>query len=89
MKAFTIVGYTYKAETLCLDCGHGAARRESPDPAPVESMSPEVELNDWARLVGIDRDDEASFDSDDFPKVVFADAVTEDETCDECGEHLL
>lgn len=88
MKAWTIVGYTYNAEILCLDCAHRLARRSNPDPAPVESLSVEVEMNDWARNVGIDRDDEASYDSNDFPKVVFADSV-EDDACGECGEALL
>lgn len=89
MKAWTIVGYTFNADILCLDCAHGLARRSNPDPALVESMSPEVELYDWARNVGIDRDDEASYDSDDFPKVVFADSASEDDVCGECGEPLL
>jgi hypothetical protein len=89
MKAWTIVGYTYKAENLCLDCAHGAARRENPDPALVESMSVETELNDWANTVGIDRDDEESYDSNDFPKVIFVSMVEWWERCDECNAELI
>lgn len=89
MKAWTIVGYTYQAEILCPSCAQRLARRSNPDPAPVESWLAETELNDWAREVKIDRDDEESYDSDEFPKVVFASSVLDDETCGECGEDLI
>lgn len=88
MKAWTIVGYTYNAETYCVDCAHGLARRSNPDPAPVESMSTEVEMNDWARVVKVDRHDESSYDSHDFPKVIFACTTADDDICGECGERL-
>jgi hypothetical protein len=89
MKAFDIVGYTYQAEILCKECARRAARRNNPDPAPVESWLAETELNDWANTIGLDREEEESYDSNDFPKVIFASEVQEGETCGECGEALL
>ncbi len=41
--------------------------------------------NHW----NIDLDDYYSFDSDEFPKVVFADQIEGRERCGECGETLV
>lgn len=83
-----VVGYTYQAELLCPDCMY-------PDSVTlfwraggrVESLSTEVNLEFVAKARGIDREDETSFDSDDFPKVVF-DAQVSDERCTRCGGRL-
>jgi hypothetical protein len=40
---------------------------------------------DW---FGIDREDERTFDSDTFPKVVFADQIEGGEYCGGCGTEL-
>lgn len=78
-----IVGYTFKADTLCpaeieKDFGGG-----STDDA-------ETILDRVAVERGIDRYDERSFDSGDFPKVIFSSMVeSPDERCGECGKSLI
>lgn len=90
MNAWTVVGYTYRAANFCPehivaaltanpgDAGHGAA--------VVHNI--EDHLDVLARLAGIDRHDEDTYDSGDFPKVVFLDQLTGDEFCD-AGHALL
>lgn len=79
MKSHDIVGYTYKAdnylpETLIeLMISNGTA---SPG---ARGMSAEDVLDQIAATNGIDREDEYSFDTDDFPKVIFVDQITEDD----------
>jgi hypothetical protein len=96
MHATDIVAYTFNAETLCPRCvidklptGEGQAFDGwalAPGAAP---MSTEDNLNEIAMAFGIDRQDEYTFDSDDFPKVVFASQVLDGETCDGCHEELI
>lgn len=88
MKSFDIVGYTYKADVYCPEdvvkevCknqgieGHGL------------SHIPEEALDLMARFRGIDRYEEKTFDSDDFPKVIFADQ-DEGDICCICHEPLI
>lgn len=86
MKAWAIVGYTYRAETYCPAClpaaltptGHNTLTTE-----PTETL-----LDGLALAAGIDRGDERAFDSDAFPKVIFASQVEED-TCGACGAPLI
>lgn len=94
IKAWAVVGYTYRAETLCPSCvieslptGEGEAFDGWRD--MTGRMSAEENLTELALAFGIDRSDESSYDSDDFPKVVFASSVEDEERCDRCGEELL
>lgn len=91
VKAWTVVGYVFKAAVFCPTCiikvlptGHG-------DPydgwATNLPMSTEDNLNEIAIAFGIDRQNEYSFDTDDFPKVIFS-SDNEGETCDKCGREL-
>lgn len=91
MKAWTVAGYTYQAETLCPGC-----TLESLPTGPGEQfdgwqdlsgMSAEDNLRELALSFGIDREDENTFDSDDFPKVIFASQVDGD-ACGRCGVEL-
>lgn len=87
MKAWDIVGYTYRADIWCPSCIVGCAKvwggtLGRPDDA--EEM-----LDACAKIRGIDREDERSFDSDDFPKVIFASDVDDCEFCGECGDCLI
>lgn len=77
-----IVAYTYKGDLwapeyivgqLTTNPGH-VGHGERPSESPVE---PHLDL--LARIKGIDRHDESSYDSDEFPKVVFGDQLEEDE----------
>ena len=87
-QATDIVGYTFRAENYCPDCliermvdqGHlSPAARE---------MAAEVALDQHAEANAIDRDDEWSFDTDDFPKVIFRSHPDEVEGCGGCGTEL-
>lgn len=77
MQPFAIVGYLYRAEILCPSCtiralptGPGEAFDGWAD-CSEPPMSAESNLSEIAAAFGIDRDDEGSFDSGDFPKIVF------------------
>lgn len=85
MRSDAIVGYTFQADILCPSC----TVKKLFDEDTSELGSPEMLLNFAAERVGIDRTDERSFDSDDFPKVIFAVQVEEDERCGDCGEALI
>lgn len=51
-----------------------------------EFASLEGLLHDWSASINIDMWDEESYDSGDFPKLVFADQLQPGETCGKCGE---
>jgi hypothetical protein len=81
-----LAAYTYQADTYCRRCIIKVLDAE-------ELMfhgdtDPEESLDIVAEARGIDRYDERSFDSGDFPKVVFDYQVTDNEVCGECGEAL-
>ena len=46
-------------------------------------------LSDEAILRGINRGDEESFDSDEFPKVVFEGYLSDEDYCGLCGDAFL
>jgi hypothetical protein len=89
-----VVGYTYRADLICPACVVDTYRaRRRADGAQLDSIDAttrpaESFLDDYAAWRGIDRYCESSFDSDDFPKVVFRDQVEDGDTCGECGEFL-
>lgn len=97
VKSFAIVGYTYAADTYCwgecviqaLLTGDGERFDGWALAAGADPMSTEDNLTEIAMAFGIDRMDEYSFDSDEFPKVIFADSVDSDEVCAGCGGPLL
>jgi hypothetical protein len=86
-RPYDVVGYSFRADTYCPECtvlevlklrgieGHGL------------SYYVEEALNLLARFEGIDREDELTFDSGDFPKVIFRDQVEDpcQVTCARCG----
>ena len=45
-------------------------------------------LDELATILQIDIEDEYSYDSDDFPKVIFADQLEETEYCGSCGKKI-
>jgi hypothetical protein len=72
------VAYTYDADLLCPSCvitalptGPGA-RFDGWKDMSVPPMSAEANLTELAVAFGIDRTNEDSFDSSEFPKVVFS-----------------
>lgn len=91
----TIVGYTFNADIYCPRCivevlptGEGQAF-DGWALADGVSVPTEVNLDEIAAAFGIDRYDERTFDSGDFPKVVFADAAEDGDRCGQCGLDLI
>jgi hypothetical protein len=52
-------------------------------------MEPEDALDQHANALAIDRTDESSYDSDEFPKVVFYSPNLEGDTCGYCAGPLI
>lgn len=86
-KAWDIVAYTYNADTYCPDCIVGQVLARNPDihSTRLDYINTERDLWRLANLLRINRDNEASFDSGDFPKVVFSSQVEDVEHCGSCG----
>jgi hypothetical protein len=79
-----IVGYTYQADNHCPPCIWSMfARQASQDDHDTEAV-----LDTVARARGIDRYDERSFDSGDFPKVIFSSQLEDIENCGSCHDKL-
>ena len=89
-----IVGYTYKADHYCPS--HIVERLPTGPSEDFDgwalahgvTMTAEENLDEIAVAFGIDRGDEASFDSGYFPKVVFRDQTDDDTVCGVCHEPL-
>ena len=79
-KAFDIAGYTWQAENY-RPADLIAAMVASGELSPAaRDMDVEHVLDQHAGALAIDRMDERSFDSDEFPKVIFWSQVTDDDT---------
>jgi len=48
----------------------------------------EILLRKLAKLWQINLEDEYSWDSDDFPKLIFADQIEDNEYCGKCGDKI-
>lgn len=77
-KAWDIVGYTFDADVYHGEC------------LPIELYTEDTEagLDALAWDLGINRHDEWSYDSSDFPKVIFDSMVEGPEYCGGCGDEL-
>jgi len=90
-----IVGYTYKADNYCTGCIIDAlptGEGEEFDGWKLTSgirMSTEKNLTELAYAFGIDRNDEYSFDSSEFPKVIFAYMLDGPHYCSNCRCELV
>lgn len=92
--AYDVVGYTYRADEYCPTCIVDAAQLY----ASVGGLDPrdtEHRLDYCANSLDIDRQDESTFDSDDFPKVIFRDQTIHHDDgevwadrCGRCGRLL-
>ena len=93
-KAWDIVGYTFQAETYCPGCIIAQLSTGSGQTydgwalTPGVSMPVEANLTEIAYAFGIDRDDEKTFDSDDFPKVILSSEIGYCGACGACGGEL-
>lgn len=93
MNATDISSYIFWADLYHPECilevltstqeYNGWALAPGAPPEPVEDQ-----LNEIAATFGVDRTDETSFDSGDFPKVVFAYEIQRGEVCGGCGGFL-
>lgn len=89
LHATDIVGYTYNADEYCEHCTAVLFERED-DEAPSIFQGAEAILDYEALRRGIDRHDEATFDSGEFPKVIFASqGESDDERCGSCHDPLV
>lgn len=87
-----IIGYTFRADIYGNCCIVNALttleRFDGWALGEGVAMSVEDNLNEIARAFQIDRMDERSFDSDEFPKVIFSSMVEGIEACGGCGEAI-
>jgi hypothetical protein len=74
-----IVGYTYMAENWCADHLTDRLIFDGLLSPTAWDMTMEEALDQHAEHYGIDRYDEWSFDSDDFPKIITHDMVKDDD----------
>ena len=89
--ATDIVGYTYQADNHCPGCMRDMAQSMAEQaglPRGTQWGNTEQILAEVAKGKGINQEDERSFDSGDFPKVIFGSMVEDDERCGSCGETL-
>lgn len=93
MRSSDVVGYTYQADVYCDDHMRAIAKRQlvTNDVATMwgDCGSAEDIIGEWASAIGLDRDDESTFDSGDFPKVIpeelaHADCTLESGCIDRC-----
>lgn len=82
--SFDIAAYTFQASTLCAACCTNAVQAAFPYFNGSTTVT-ELWLAEAAQYAHVDRDDERSYDSGYFPKVVFVDQLVDGETCDHCG----
>lgn len=80
-----IVGYTYRADTFCIRCT-GLEMVEAGITRVLVPESPD-EIDMVIRQHDVDPEDLYSYDSDQFPKVVFRDQL-EGNKCGNCGDCL-
>lgn len=85
------VAYRYVAALYCPPCACDAVFVAKLFERPSETEDPEDYLNRCATSVGVDRDDERSFDTWTFPKPVFESELEGDDDeheCDRCRKGL-
>jgi hypothetical protein len=77
MKSDYVVGYSLNAENYCDECMRKIALKESLRLGAAmmwgDSGTAEDVIEEWASYACIDRMDETSYDSSEFPKVIFSD----------------
>jgi hypothetical protein len=86
-KVWDIVGYIYRVGVYCPSCLVKVLVDDGTASPGAWDMPTEQVLSQIAGANAIDRDDERTFDSADFPKVLFA-WEDEGETCGLCHETL-
>lgn len=86
---YQVCGYTYRAAEYCPAHAVAAVLAHEGLEGHGLAPNPHMALNRLASSFGVNRADEYSFDSDDFPKVIFGyQAEDADSVCETCGEPL-
>lgn len=84
MAAWSVIGYTFNADNycngICVLQAMGVPVSEDANCMTIKSV-----LDSVATARGINRYDEYSYDSREFPKVIFSSQVEETEHCGGCG----
>jgi hypothetical protein len=83
-RADEIAAYTYMSDTYCPPCLIGHMVRTGEASLDARDMPTEHVLDQCAAANAIERTDEASYDSSEFPKVVFLHQLADSATCDHC-----
>lgn len=83
-----IAAYSYRAEIFCPACTIEALIAAEDATPAARDIPVEAVLDQCAGALAVDRDDETTFDSDEFPKVVHLDGVAADEQCGACRQNL-
>lgn len=90
MNATDIVGYTFNAANYCPACMRRIAANEAEANGKNSEFVPlDTLLDYWAEREWWNREDETSYDSNDFPKVIFFSDCDPSETCEKCGDLLF
>lgn len=94
-QPFDVAGYMYRGDLYCPDHIVDTYRRDRRSGghqldsiAAPGTVDTETWLDERAAMRGINRYDETTFDSGQFPKIIFDDQVEETDCCAECGEPL-
>lgn len=92
MHATHVVGYDFQAQRWCYECVLEAVIQSMPNDIRARFEMDDdagVSLGTFARFMGIDREREDTYDSDEFPKVVWSESLEPGERCAGCGEPLV
>ena len=87
-KSDAIVGYDFNAAHWCPTHLIEALIQRGRLSPGARGMREEDALDQLAAVEGVDREDEHSFDSGDFPKVILSIQLGDGETCDWDGHSL-
>jgi hypothetical protein len=87
-RADEIAAYTYRAEIYCQACVTEAMIATGDASPAARDMTTADVLDQCADASSIDRTDEHSYDSFEFPKVVFLHQLADGAPCDRCGSEL-
>lgn len=83
-----IAGYGYRADIYCPECIIEIMIARGDASPAARDMPPETVLDQCAGAMGIDRYDEATYDTKEFPKVAFVSDVDDDDTCTVCRQPI-
>jgi hypothetical protein len=83
-----IAAYTYRADIYCPACLIEATIADGLAAPAARDMPTDDVLEQCAGALAIDRDDDTTYDTGEFPKPVFLDWLTSDEACTRCHQRL-